>query len=121
MAHELVGLSGADVQIMGKGKDAGVLLRCPCKGGKIDYNLLDSETSQVFLEYLQAQHSHGLEPSTPVWVSYSKQNRGKRIGVQTLALICRETFGTSKNHRLRHTFADEMKSLGAPLTDIAAA
>ncbi len=120
-AHELVGLSGNDVQILDKGKDASILLRFHCKGGKIEYNLLDSETSGVLLEYLQGQHPQGLEPGTPVWVSYSKQNKGQRISVQTLSMVCRQSFGTSKNHRLRHTFADELKNLGAPITDIAAA
>jgi integrase len=51
-ASELVGLTGADVQIMGKGKGARVLLRFHCKGGKVEYNKLDEETSVVFLEYL---------------------------------------------------------------------
>ena len=123
-ASELVGLYGEDVQIMGKGKGARVLLRFHCKGGKVEYNKLDEETSIVFLEYL---HSHfgkrllTIAPDAPIWVSYSKQNGGEKIGVQTLSIICREAFGTSKNHALRHTFAEGEVRLGAPITDLAAA
>jgi site-specific recombinase XerD len=123
-ASELVGLYGADVQIMGKGKVARVLLRFHCKGGKVEYNKLDEETSVVFLEYLHAQFGKQLlttAPDAPIWVSYSKQNRGEKISVQTLSIICRDAFGTSKNHALRHRFAEGVVRLGAPITDLAAA
>lgn len=120
-ASELVGLHGEDVQIMGKGPNTRVLLRFHCKGGKVEYNKLDEETSAVFLDYLHAQFAKRvrLDPSSPVWVSYSNLNNGKAISVQTLAAICRETFGTSKNHALRHTFAEAEIRLGAPITDLA--
>jgi integrase len=62
-----------------------------------------------------------IAPDAPIWVSYSKQNRGKAITVQTLSLICCDAFGTSKNHALRHTFAEGMNRLHAPITDSAAA
>jgi site-specific recombinase XerD len=121
-ASELVGLYGEDVTIQGKGK--GVLLRFHCKGGKVEYNKLDEETSVVFLEYLHAQFGKRrfpIAPDAPIWVSYSKQNRGAKISVQTLSIICRQSFGTSKNHALRHTFAEGEIRLGAPITDLAAA
>jgi integrase len=123
-ASELVGLYGEDVTIQGKGKGARVLLRFHCKGGKVEYNKLDEETSVVFLEYLHAQFGKRLltiAPDAPIWVSYSKQNRGEKISVQTLSIICRDAFGTSKNHALRHTFAEGEVRLGAPITDLAAA
>jgi len=121
-ASELVGLSGADVQVMGKGKATRILLRFHCKGGKVEYNKLNEETSVVLLEYLHAQFGKRLSiaPDAPIWVSYSKQNKGKAITVQTLSAICRDAFGTSKNHALRHTFADSEIRLGAPITDLAA-
>lgn len=122
-ASELVGLHGEDVQILGKGKNARVLLRFHCKGGKVEYNRLNEETSIVFLEYFHAQfgkHPHIISDS-PIWVSYSRGNRGQAISVQTLSIICRQTFGTSKNHALRHTFADVETRLGAPITDLSAA
>jgi site-specific recombinase XerD len=54
-ASELVGLRGEDLQMQGKGKGVRVLLRFHCKGGKIEYNRLNEETSAVLLEYLYAQ------------------------------------------------------------------
>jgi site-specific recombinase XerD len=123
-ASELVGLSGNDVQVTGKGKNERVLLRFHCKGAKVEYNKLDEETSAVFLEYLHAQFGKRLltiAPAAPIWVSYSRWNKGERISVQTLSAVCRQSFGTSKNHALRHSFADSMVRLGAPITDLAAA
>src|SRR5258708_3244624 len=62
-----------------------------------------------------------VEPDGPIWVSYSKQNKGEAISVQTLSAICRQTLGTSKNHTLRHSFAVAMIRSGAPITDLAEA
>src|SRR5258708_10513996 len=107
-ASELVGLRGEDVQIMGKGKGARALLRFHCKGGKVELNRLNEETSAVFLEYLHAQfgkHLLTIAPDAPIWVSSSKQNRTQPINVQTLSAICDTYLGTSKNHALRQTFA----------------
>ena len=42
------------------------------------------------------------------------------MSVQTLSAICRDAFGTSKNHALRHTFAEGEVRLGALITDLAA-
>ncbi len=123
-ASELVGLRGEDVTIQGKGKAARLLLRFHCKGGKIEYNKLDEETSVVLLEYLHAQfgkHLLTIPPDAPIWVSFSKQNKGRAISVQTLSAICRNTLGTSKNHALRHSFAVAMIRSGAPITDLAEA
>ncbi len=123
-ASELVGVRGEDVQLMGKGKATRVLLRFHCKSGKLEYNKLDEETSMVFLEYLHAQFGKRLltiAPDAPIWVSYSRQNRGQAISVQTLSAICHDTMGTSKNHALRHSFAVAMIRSGAPITDLAEA
>jgi site-specific recombinase XerD len=109
---------------MGEGKAAGVLLRFHFKGGKVEYNKLDEETSVVFLEYLHAKFGKRLlsiAPTAPIWVSYSKQKKGKAISVQTLSAICRNAFGTSKNYVLRHTFAGDKICLGAPITNLSAA
>jgi len=121
-ASELVGLRGEDVQIMGKGKGARALLRFHCKGGKVELNRLNEETSAVFLEYLHAQfgkHLLTIAPDAPIWVSYSKQNRGQAISVQTLSAICDTYLGTSKNHALRHSFAVASIRSGVPITDLA--
>jgi len=55
----------------------------------------------------------------PIWVSYSKQNRGQAISVQTLSAICDTYLGTSKNHALRHSFAVASIRSGVPITDLA--
>ena len=121
-ASELVGLRGEDVQIMGGGKGARVLLRFHCKGGKVEYNRLNEETSAVLLEYLHAQfgqHPLTIPPDAPIWVSYSKQNSGQAISVQTLSAICATYLGTSKNHALRHSFAVAATRAHMPITDLA--
>jgi site-specific recombinase XerD len=121
-ASELVGLRGEDLQIQGKGKGARVLLRFHCKGGKIEYNRLNEETSAVLLEYLHAQFGKQLltiAHDVPIWVSYSRQNRGEGISVQTLSVICDTYLGTTKNHALRHTFAVAAIRSGTTITDLA--
>ncbi|HEX6477243.1 MAG TPA: site-specific integrase [Ktedonobacteraceae bacterium] len=119
-ASELVGLRGEDVTIQGKG--ARVLLRFHCKGGKIEYNRLNEETSAVLLEYLSGQFGKQLlaiAPDAPIWVSFSRQNKGEGISVQTLSLICDTYLGTSKNHALRHTFAVAAIRSDIAITDLA--
>jgi site-specific recombinase XerD len=83
---------------------------------------LDEETSAVLLEYLHAQYGKQLltlAPDAPIWVSYSKQNRGQAISTQALSDICEKYLETSKVHGLRHTFAVGMIRSGAPITDLA--
>jgi site-specific recombinase XerD len=83
---------------------------------------LDAEASAVLLEYLHAQYGKQLlvlDPGVPVWVSYSKQNRGQAISAKTLSNICAQHLETSKVHGLRHTFAVGMIRSGAPITDLA--
>lgn len=85
-------------------------------------DLLDLETSAVLLDYLHAQHGKHLltlKPDAPVWVSYSKQNRGRAIGTRTLSNICADHLDTSRMHALRHIFAVGMIRSGAPITDLA--
>jgi len=121
-ASELVGLRGEDVQIVGKGKSARVLLRFHCKGGKLESNRLNEETSIVLLEYLHAEFGKRLltiDPDAPIWMSYSRANYGQPINVQTLSAICATYLGTSKNHALRHTFSVSAIRSGVPITDLA--
>lgn len=124
-ASELVGLRGQDVKIAGAGKrnkDAHITLTFHCKGNKVMRDLLDAETSAVLLEYLHAHYGKQLlvlQQDAPVWVSYSKQNRGQAISAKTLSNICADHLETSKAHGLRHTFAVGMIRSGAPITDLA--
>ncbi len=120
-AHELVGLRWQDVRIAGR-KDARVTLTFHCKGRKVMHDKLDVETSTVLLEYLHAQYGKNLlrlDPGTPLWVSYSRANKGQAISAKTLSNICADYLETSKVHALRHTFAVGMVRSGAPITDLA--
>jgi integrase len=120
-AHELVNLRWEHVRITGR-KEQRITLTFHCKGNKVMRDLLDVEISAVLLEYLHAQYGSQLlrlDPDTPLWVSYSRQNRGQAISAKTLSNICAAALDTSKVHALRHTFAVGMVRSGAPITDLA--
>lgn len=120
-AHELVGLRFRDIQITGS-KDTRITLTFHCKGCKVIHDKLDAETSVVLLEYLHAQYGKNLlrlDPGIPLWVSYSRANKGQAISAKTLSNICADYLETSKVHALRHTFAVGMVRSGAPITDLA--
>lgn len=120
-ASELVGLRGKDIKITGR-KEVRITLTFHCKGGKIMRDTLDLETSAVLLEYLHAEYGKQLltiPPDAPVWISYSKANKGKPISAKTLSNICLDHLDTGKVHALRHTFAVGMIRSGAPITDLA--
>jgi integrase/recombinase XerD len=120
-AHELINLRWQHVKITGP-KEQRITLTFHCKGNKVMRDLLDVETSAVLLEYLYAQYGKNilkLAPGTPLWVSYSRQNRGQAISTKTLSNICAAYLDTSKVHALRHTFAVGMVRSGAPITDLA--
>jgi integrase len=123
-AHELVTLRFEHIKITGGKKEQRVTLTfAHCKGNKQMRDKLDGETSAVLLEYLHAQHGKNLlcvPGDTPLWLSYSRQNKGAAISAKTLANICEEHLETSKVHALRHTFAVGMMKSGAPITDLAA-
>lgn len=120
-ASELVGLRGRDVKMSGR-KEIRVTLTFHCKGNKVMRDTLDVETSAVFLEYLHAEYGKQLltiQPDAPVWVSYSKANKGQPIGTKTLSNICVNVLDTSKVHALRHTFAVGMVKSNAPITELS--
>ena len=123
-AHELVTLRFEHMKTTGGKKEQRVTLTfAHCKSNKQMRDKLDVETSAVLLEYLHAQHGKNLlrvPGSTPLWLSYSRQNYGAAISIKTLANICEEHLETSKVHALRHTFAVGMMKSGAPITDLAA-
>lgn len=120
-ASELVGLRGQDIVIV-RGKRTGnaITLTFHCKGQKVMRDSLDAASSAVLLEYLHIQFGEQLHipPDAPLWVSYSRHNRGQAIDVKTLSRICQKHLETSKSHALRHTFSHEMVKVGAPLTDL---
>jgi integrase len=122
-ATELVSLRWQDVKITGKrGHQLVTLTFEHCKGNKVMRDKLDVETSAVLLEYLHAQYGEDLmrlPGDTPLWVSYSRHNKGEAISAKTLSNICLTYLGTSQVHALRHTFAVGMMRSGAPITELA--
>ncbi len=120
-ASELAGLRGGDVKIQGR-TQVRIQLTFHCKGKKVMRDLLDADTSAVLLDYLHAHYGKQLltlQDDAPIWVSYSRQNKGQAISTKTLSNICAAHLDTSKVHALRHTFAVGMVRSGAPITDLA--
>lgn len=119
-ASELVGLRWRHVKTTGKK----VMLTFEhCKGNKVMRDTLDQETSAMFMSYLHTvygQQLASLSADAPIWVSYSRQNKGQAISTHTLNDICETYLGTSKIHTLRHTFAVEGEKLGMPISEISA-
>jgi len=86
------------------------------KGGKTASDTLSSAASRVLIEYLYAAYGADFlnrPTDAPIWGSLSDRNKGKAIGVQTIADICERRLGTSKVHTLRHTYAHMMQADGA--------
>jgi integrase len=121
-ASELVSLRWEHVRITGKRERRVTLTFAHCKGNKVMRDMLDEETSAIFLEYLHAEFGKNimqLGGDAPIWVSYSNRNQGQAIGAKTLSNICLDILDTGKVHTLRHTFAVGMIRSGAPITDLA--
>lgn len=122
-ASEIAGLRGQHVKMQGRGANLRFHLTFKAKGSKIMHDLLDLETSAVFLDYLHSRfgkHLQTIPPSAPIWISYSRnETRGQAIGIRTLSNIIAAHLPTSKFHATRHTFTVGMLRSGAPLTDVA--
>lgn len=92
-----------------------------CKGGKVLYDTLPLALSRALLGYLHQLHGAQLgvlPPDAAVWASVSNHHRGGPLSVSAIADICLRRLGTSKVHRLRHTFARRMIEQGAKITDV---
>ena len=88
------------------------------RNGKIMYNTLDTQITQILLTYLHTIYGENLTvlcPHTPIWISFSDRTSNQAIGQQTIADICEAHLGSSKVYRLRHTFALSMDQLGMPV------
>jgi integrase len=119
-ASELVALRGKHIRQFGKKI---VLTFEHCKGDKTMRDTLDPDVAKVLMSYLRAIYGEDLGnllPESPIWVSFSRQNRGKPVSTHTLNDLCERYLGTSKIHTLRHTFAVEMEKVGAPISEISA-
>ena len=85
------------------------------KGNKTAIDKLSSAVSRVLIEYLYAAYGADFAnrpTDAPIWGSISDRNKGKAIGVQTIADICERRLGTSRVHTLRHTYAHMMQADG---------
>lgn len=92
-----------------------------CKGNTQMEDVLPEKTTRALYVYLHAVYGvqlGQLANDAPVWVSFSKQNRGQAIGVRTISHVCDTYLGTSKVHATRHTWAVTMHKQGASLQEI---
>lgn len=92
------------------------------KGDKqMDDSILLAKITQPLTSYLEAIYGEAfqnLPDDTPVWVSFSKQNKRQAIGTRTISNICKKYLGTSKVHTTRHTWAKWMMDQHTPLSQI---
>ena len=94
-----------------------------CKGDKLMTDDIKPGTQKALLTYLHKLYGAelgSLSANAPVFVSFSRNNFHKQIGIQTVSDICKKYLGTSKVHTTRHTFAIGMEKAGANLSDIGA-
>lgn len=117
---ELAGLRMGDIE----GADSGrirVLWR-RTKGDETYADMLPPRVSQALCDYLDSQYDDWERTSppaeAPVWASISRHCAGQPISPQAIADICQRRLGTSKVHRLRHTFAHTMEQHGATISEI---
>lgn len=119
-ASELVALRWRHVKQVGKRV---TLLFEKCKGGKTMRDSLDQDATKVLMDYLHAVYGKDLsklDGESPLWISFSRQNKGQAISVHALKDICETYLDTGKIHALRHTFAVELEKAGAPISEVSA-
>ena len=113
-ASEIANLTQADMVIT----EVEMSITSTAKGGKIMHDTLATSVARAVRDYLATAYPDGLPDNAPIFVSFSKRNKGQRITTQTVADICERYLGTSKIHTTRHTFAASMERAGAPLSTI---
>jgi len=93
-----------------------------CKGGKVMRDELTPKTAKALMAYLRSIYGERLEEikaDSPIWISFSRNNRGGAISDQAIANICKDVLGTSKVHTLRHSFTVSMDDAGASIYEIS--
>lgn len=113
-ASEIANLTSSDTAVSVNA----VTITTYAKGNKVMHDTLATSVARAFLDYLTSVYPHGVSDNAPIFVSFSKRNKGQRITTQTVADICERYLGTSKVHATRHTFAASMERAGAPLSTI---
>jgi integrase len=117
---EVAGLRWADLHLAG---DRVTLTFRRAKGGKVMRDKLNVAISKALMSWLQLHYGQNLgdlEHDAPIWVSLSRNSRGKALSTRSISTICEERIGVSKVHALRHTFARTMEDAGAKVSDIQA-
>lgn len=92
-----------------------------CKGDQVMHDSLPLAVSHVLHDYLQRLYGPKLAElpaEAPIWISLSNHQRGHPLSLSAIADICEKRLGTSKVHRLRHTFARLMEESGAKVSEI---
>jgi integrase len=117
-ASELAGLRYGDINLQSEG----VTIEWRTKGGKVIRDELGTATATSLFSYLQGAYTNTpLEATSPIWLAFSRnQSKGSAISTHAIADIYSKYLGTSKVHTSRHTFAHEMESIGAKVTEIQA-
>lgn len=106
---EVAGLLWGDVEV--RGRNVTLHFR-RTKGGKQMRDTLASDVGLALLTYLQAREGQlrGLAPATKLWP----------LTPRSLERVCQRRLGTGRFHSLRHTFAHELETAGAKLSEIQA-
>jgi integrase len=118
--RELAGLRRAHIEGLSDGR---VKLTWLHTKGKDDplYDTLPTTLTRALLGYLHGHYGAGLSelpPDAPIWVSLSNNSRGHALSISAIADVCERRIGTSKVHRLRHTFARMLEDAGARVSEI---
>jgi site-specific recombinase XerD len=117
---EVTHLSTDHLEVREVGKLYDVTIHWPrAKGGKKMHDKLNRAVSYALMDYLAALPS--IIAGGPLWISLSTNHtRFKPLSTQSVEDIAEKRLGTSKFHRLRHTFAHEMEQSGAKVSEIQA-
>jgi integrase len=125
-AAELAGLVCGDLEWQGEHRAATVTWR-RCKGGKLMRDDLDASVTAALVAWLSAayrvdgDHLESLGADAPVWIGLGPNVKARRpLSTDAIADVCQKRLGTSKIHATRHSFADGMNRIGAPITAIQA-
>lgn len=117
-ANELIDLVWDDIKITGSKV---TITWKRCKGDKMIIDELSNRTVDVLLEYLREIYGQKLEkirPQSPLFVSFSNNNRGGKLSMQAISDICKERLGVSQFYVTRHSFTISMEAAGASLSEI---
>lgn len=120
-AHRASELAGLRMKHLHKSGSTCMVEWERCKGNEQMQSLLSTKTTTALYTYLHAvygKHLLNVPGDAPVWVSFSKQNKGQAIGTRTISNMCEQYLGTTKVHATRHTAAVGMAKQGASLAQI---